>query len=232
MAPRSPASSEDPKSQEGFPEHGAPAVPAEPQQQELPLEESPAEGRGPDLLADIRKQLDRLEREVHKRPSEPPVREVSPPKADEDDVDWEKELFANPKAAMKKAMDMASSRAEERIRAEVRKDRSMTEFWNEFYRRNTDLRDDHDLVEVVLNRNLSELSDLPVDKGYERLAELTRERIMCYIGTARSRPKARAEGSGLVSGEPKPRPAKEDENIKSLSDILKERRQKRRGQAA
>lgn len=228
---RSPASSEGkpgPEGTEGFPEHGASAEP------ELPLgDPAPKEPEKPDLLADIRKQVDRLERDNQELRKSIPRPPSSPAQQDEeDDVDWEKELFANPKAAMTKAMAMATQRAEKNIRAEVQRDSGTRDFWNEFYRKNNDLRDDHDLVEVILNKNLPELSDLPIDKGYERLAELTRDRIMRYMNAPKGGRKATAEGASAIPGEPKVRKVPEEAKIKSLSDILKERRQRRRGQAA
>lgn len=186
-----------------------------------------------DPLADLKKQVEKLERDnqdlrkqmrTKSAPEPPPVRE-------EADPDWEKELFANPNATIKKIMELSGKAVEDRLRAEYQRDRGTTEFWNEFYRRHADLRDDHDLVEMTLKSHLSELSDLPVDKGHERLAELTRARIMRYIGAARGGRKASAEGAGPSSSKRAPKEP-EEEKIRSISDILRERKRKRRGQAA
>jgi hypothetical protein len=145
----------------------------------------------------------------------------------------EKELFANPSAAVKKIMGLAGKQVEERLRAEYQRDRGQTEFWNEFYRRNPDLREDHDLVNVTLDKHLPELMDIPLEEAYTKLEELTRDRIMRYVrGTRKSgERKARAEGTGPTApkgtSQPEPEP-----KIKSLTEILKERARRRRGQAA
>jgi hypothetical protein len=226
--PRSPTDPELTEGQQG-PQHGSPAVPPDPEQPQLPLETPPQPP--PDELSVIKRQLEKLEEENRALRSRTEQPRPPEPKAKEEEIDWEKELFANPKAAVNKMMDMAGQKVEARLRQEYQRDRGVSEFWSEFYRQNPDLREDKDLVEIVLDKNLPELMNTPVEKAYGRLADLTRERIMRYVGSAGgARAKARAEGASPPSKSSEGKP--KEEEIKSLSDILRERRRRRRGQAA
>lgn len=201
---------------------------------------APAPAPQPDPMVDVRARMDRLERENQdlRRMIPPAAPKPTPALTEQGDefdaVDWDKELFANPKDALKKAMTMTAVSVEKKLRAEYQRDRGTSQFWDKFYAKHPDLRDDHDLVEVTLNSNLPDLANIRVDDAYTRLAELTRERILRYTGGAvRKNPKARAEGGSggpPVGGAPAP---KQDEvKVTSLSQFVRSRREKRRAGAA
>jgi hypothetical protein len=218
------------------PQHGSPAIPSPPQEDEepeLPLEHPPQPQEKPDFSS-IQRRLDSLENENRELRRQVQPRAPQPTEeVEEEEPDWEKELFANPKAAVRKMMDMAGKRVAKQLRAEYQQDRGRTEFWSGFYDRHSDLRNDRDLVELILDRNLKDLADMPVEKGYDRLAELTRERILRYVGSAgKLKSKARAEGASPPSGKKGAPKEPEEETVKSITDILKARARRRRGEAA
>lgn len=216
----------------GFPEHGDPADPSPPADPApAPTPPSP-----PDPNADLKSRLDRLERENQdlRRLIPPPTPKgpVDPASDPIDEVDWDKELFADPKATIRKAINMATERTEKKLRAEYQRDTGTKAFWDKFYGMHPDLRQDHDLVEITLNSNIADLANIRVEDAYTRLADLTRQRILRYAGgAARTKPKARAEGAGAVPSTP-PAPKDEPKKVTSLTDLIRSRRQNRRAGAA
>lgn len=225
--------------EDGFPQDGdefqdGPAPP--PANPPTPTPATPPQA---DPLADIRARMERLERENAdlKRlippataPRTPAPNE--PPASAFDQVDWDKELFASPKAALRKAVEIAKEETTRELRAEYQRDNGTRQFWDRFYSKHPDLRDDHDLVEVTLNSNLSTLSNIRVEDAYDKLAELTRERIIRYAGGARRGRKAVAEGGGGTPTPPTPPVKTDDTKVASLSSYLRDRRSKRRAGAA
>lgn len=227
---------DDNTAMDGFPEHGDAFEGADPQPQPDP---SPQPQPQPDANVDLRARLDRLERDnADLRRLIPPASPASSPSPSQasnpEDIDWDKELFANPKEALKKHGDMVAKKVTEQLRAEYQKDRGTQQFWDRFYEKHPDLRQDHDLVEVTLNSNIGDLANIRVEDAYQKLADLTRERILRYAGgAARKRPKAQVEGgSGTPAAPSPPAPPKGDEGIVSLSDMIRARRERRRAGAA
>lgn len=228
--PRTPAEA-DPEDQgmSGFPKDGDPHEPAggdppEPEGQEPPTP--------PDPIAEIRAEVATLKRQNEElRRNIPPIQPKSAATPEEDpEPDWDKLLFADPKQALKLHGERVAKQVSTSLRAEYQKDRGTTEFWNRFYAANPELRQDSDLVEIVLNSNLPNLANIPVEDAYTRLAELTRERILRYAGGAAKerRPKARAEGAGGSRPSPPSAPPAPDTTVTRLSDVLRTRRQSRR----
>jgi len=235
MAPRSPANEPTDDTPQGFPEHGDAFVDGD--EPEVPVGDPPLAPQPPqpDPVADLRRENEELRREMQEVRRMPPANNPPPePPVDEyASIDWEKELFANPGATLKKHGDMVARQVEGRLRSEYQRDQGTATFWSNFYSQHPDLKEDHDLVEVTLNKNLADLANIPVDKAYVRLAELTRDRIMRYAGSAakpRKRPKVEG-GPGPRGGQP-PVTAPDEGNVTSLSELLRARRAKRRGTAA
>jgi hypothetical protein len=181
--------------------------------------------------------MDKLERENENlKRLIPPATPSSPtpnnkPVSAIDSIDWDKELFADPKGTIAKAISIAKEEATRELRTEYKKDQGTTKFWDTFYRAHPDLRDDHDLVELTLNSNIAALANIPVEDAYNKLAELTRERIIRYAGGAARRTKARAEGGGSTPAAPTPTPPPQPAHPSSLSSIIRARREKRRAGA-
>lgn len=192
----------------------------------------------PDPLAEMQTRLDRMSQELAEtKRLIPPAAPRQPdptnaPRSAVDDVDWDKELFADPKGAIKKAISIARQETAQELRAEYQRDRGTTQFWDKFYALHPDLRQDHDLVEVTLNSNLSTLANIRVEDAYTKLAELTRERILRYAGGERRKPKARVEGGTGTPATPAPAPVREANEPTSMSDFIRARRMRRRASAA
>lgn len=228
---RTPAEGTPPQEgMEGFPGDGDPHEGAPPEPGNEP--DPPTPPTPPDPLVEINRKLESITREnAELRRMIPPAQPKAPPLPGEEEPepDWDKLLFADPKAALKLHGERVAKQVSKELRTEYQRDRGTAEFWNRFYAAHSDLRQDSDLVELVLNSNLPALANIPVEDAYTKLAELTRDRILRYAGDAAKdrRPKARVEGVGGRSS-PTPPPSPEPSKVTSLSDVLRTRRQGRR----
>lgn len=98
---------------------------------------------------------------------------------------------------------------------------------------NTVLRENRDIVDMVLAQHREELAPLSVEEGFTRLGELARDRVAKLTGQApeiraRKTPKpAVLEGGGRRNATT-PAPAKKDEGPTTLSQAVNERRAKAR----
>lgn len=170
-------------------------------------------------LDELRLKLSRTEGELAalRTPKQKPAAPAEP--------DWEELLFTDPKQAVSLLKKTIRDEVVGEVTNSYKKDQGEKDFWNGFYKANDDLKDDDDLVKATLQKHLGELADMPVSKAAERLAELTRERIMRYTGqTPKGGKKAVTEGAG----QPTPgRKAPEPQKAVTLSDIIRARRAKR-----
>lgn len=209
---------------EGFPEDG----------EEFPMGDDPGDTnpepdkKPEDPLSHLTKQVEALQRdnEALKRQIPPATPKTPDPKDAPAETDWNNLLFTDPKAAVAEIKRQAKEEVTREMRGEYNKAENTKVFWRKFYAKNKDLRSDHDLVELTLNGNLGDLANIPVDTAMERLADLTRQRILRYTGSAASNrgKKARVEGSDAPTP---PREAGEPDEPVRLSDIIKARRNKR-----
>jgi hypothetical protein len=187
----------------------------------------------PDRIDLIEREMELLRRENAqlKRQIPPTPPRTADADEDEDETDWETLIFADPKGAAKKIEDRAVAKAEKNLRREYQSDQSSNKFWTDFYAANSDLKDEDDLVQLTLNTNLATLGDMPVDAAMSKLADLTRQRIMRYSnGGAKPRSgRAVAEGASAPSGR---RAAAEPPRPKTLSDIIRVRKENRRKAAS
>lgn len=216
-------------------QHGDPFEPAELDDED----EDEAEQRRDDALGRQKDGVDerfaRLDRELDllRRENEDLRRRVPPanarPQADAEDEepDWDELLFKNPKEALKLHGERVARTVETKLRSEYQRDQGTTEFWRDFYRDNSDLKDDDDIVQMVLSTNLDKLGGMPVAAAMAELADLTRKRIMSYSNRKGRRPddRTRVEGASAPSARRQPR---EDSGVITLSDIIKNRRLARR----
>jgi hypothetical protein len=183
----------------------------------------------PELMA----RLDRVERENQElRRMIPPARPKEPSDDPEAPIDWEKEIFQNPNSALEKFGNQLQEKITKDLTSKYQREQGTTQFWNKFYQLNPDLQQDSDLVELTLNSNLADLSNIRVEDAYGKLAELTRERILRYAGgAAKGKRKAQVESGGPSGKETEVEPPASQGNG-SLSQILKKRRMQRRGMTA
>ena len=232
------------KPKKAYPEHGD-VYDGEKDEQEL--DENAGEGEGDGEAGDgegeendekppkpekddLETRLARLEgenaalRSAILRPQEikAPVREQEP------EPDWEKLMYDDPKAFVNTLSGRIAKQVSTELGTKYQKDQGEKEFWGDFYAENDDLRDDRDLVQATLSRNINVLGDLPVSQARKKLADLTRERIMRYTG---KRPKKDGEGEkARVEGARSPGAPKkvvEENKVVTLSDIIRNRRANR-----
>jgi hypothetical protein len=213
----------------GFPSHGDPLL-VDPPADPAPADPAPAPAPN-DELRTLRERLDRTENELNqlRRATPPPVvKSVAPPNPD-DEVDWDQEFFTSPKKALAKHKELVRKEITQDLESRYQRDRSTQVFWDDFYEKHKDLKTDHDLVDLTLKSNLAEMSAMPVAKAMERLADLTRERILRYSGNAKPRtPKAKVEGASNPAGGSRPAASPTENKVMSISELIRVRKDTRR----
>jgi len=219
--------------QGGFPEEGdefpqeeeviPPAHAAEEneEEEEPPPEPSPTETlqrQIDQMKADHAKEIADLRR--NQAPAQP-----KEPKEDKPKTDYKNLIFTDPEQAVSLIKSEAVAEAETKLRGQYERDQGQRRFWEGFYEKNKDLKEDKDLVELTLNSNLPTLANIPVDEAMKKLADLTRERIIRYSGGTRPKgKKAVAEGSSPPAER---RAAAIGAEVTSLGDVIRARRRKR-----
>lgn len=177
---------------------------------------------------DLAAEFDAMQRELARLQGENAALRTPKPKVvQQPEPDWEDLLFTDPKAAVSLIKKTIRDELTSELTTTYKRDQGEKAFWDDFYKAHDDLKDDDDLVRATLNKNLSDLADLPVKKAAEKLAELTRERIMRYTGNnPKGGKKAVTEGAGQpTKGKVEP----EKPKVVTLSDIIRARRAKRNG---
>ena len=174
------------------------------------------------ILEELRGEIAHIKRsQPLAQPKEPAI--SATPK--EQEIDWDKEFYTSPKAALERHAEIVERRVTQQLEGRYQRDRSTQAFWDQFYDKHKDLKQDHDLVDLTLKSNLAEMSSMPVPQAMDRLAELTRDRILRYAGGKRA-PKAKVEGAGGAPSAPKPVQA--DDQVLSITDLIRQRRDRRR----
>lgn len=141
--------------------------------------------------------------------------------------EFEQMFWDNPAAAFERYKEAIL----QDVRAEYSKTAGQQQFWSDFYTENDDLKQEDDLVRLVLNQNIGTLADMPVAEAKTKLADLTRQRILRYGGGDQQRgngekKKVFTEGSEhRIPREQK----KEPENPKTLGELIRARKAVRRG---
>lgn len=185
--------------------------------------DQPEVAKPPDPILQLQEQIRELRREVGERRNAPPPKEEPPPKVEEE-IQWDKLLFENPKEAVAKLRSSIKEEVTNSLRDSYTQDQNTRQFWTGFFDKYPELKVDKDLVEVTLHANISSLGNLKVEDAADKLAELTRDRILRYSGKHSEngvRKKPQAEGANP----PRPR-GKREEPAKpiTLSQIIKARR--------
>lgn len=169
-----------------------------------------------DMLAMERRHAEEM---ANLRRQSPPPRAVEPPAPDPEPI--EQLLFTEPKRAVEKLRQQVRAEIEASLTQKYNQDQNTQKFWTQFDTQYPDLKDERDIVEGILNKNLDALANVPVEEAMDKLAELTRARLSRY---KTSRPRgSRPFAEGASSPTP-PRQPTEDENPPSLSDIVRRRR--------
>lgn len=207
---------------------------ADPPENDPPVDPPPPVDPVVKQLQEMQAKLDRQAEEITQlRRATPPPAVKEPQAPADDDIDWDQEFFASPKKALARHAEIVEKKVTDRLTAAYGRDRSTQAFWDQFYGKHPDLKTDHDLVDITLKSNLGEMSSMSVDKAMERLADLTRERILRYAGNnGKPRaPKPKAEGASSSGGGGKPTKPTEDK-IMSITDIINRNKDRRRRAAA
>lgn len=233
--PREPIKPDDADLMSGHPAANRPISadpPTEPAEPAEPNDNGSPESEPQDEVSKLKARLTRQEEEMAElRRATPPTQPKSPPTATADPMDavnWDEELFKDPKAALKKYGNIIATQVRDELTTRYQRDRGTQAFWDKFYQKNPDLKDDHDLVDLTLRSNLAEIGSMTVDKAIGRVADLTRDRILRYAGGAAKKgggKKVVVEGSAP----PAPRaPPEKDSKVVGIGDIIRARRQARR----
>lgn len=226
-----------PKPTDQFPKDGDPAPDDNPTVIDPPegvLQDDPEDDPPEDPLKALQKQLDDQKR-AHAdeiaaiRRQIPPASPKPTPEAPKgDETDWDNLMFSDPKKAVALIKKQAKEETQAELRAEYQREQGTTKFWNSFYAKHQEFKRDldHDLIELTLNSNLQSLANIPVTEALDKLADLTRDRILRYAGGKPKGKKAVVEGAEPPT--PRGPPKAPDKRPASLSDVIAKRKDARR----
>jgi len=158
---------------------------------------------------------------------EPLLKQPETPKEPDINTLW----FENPQAAYQKIV----TDVETKIEAKYRQDQAYRSFWDGFYRKHDDLREDDWVARTVFQEHFEDLAGLTPDNAQEKLGELTREKILKLTRKVKSSDDSRPRPTLLepASGDRPPRVAREeDEGPNSISELIAQRRAARRAAQA
>lgn len=164
-------------------------------------------------LGELRKWRQQAEAAIRPQPAQPAEPDIN--------TLW----FENPQAAYQKI----KQDVREEITSDYRRDQALRSFWDGFYRGNDDLREDAWVAETVFRDNFQDLADMPTSKAQEKLADLTREKILRLTRKAKTEI-TRAPMLESASGDRPPRPQRdedEDDGPKTMGELIAQRRARR-----
>lgn len=151
------------------------------------------------------------------------------PAAKAEEFDYETELFTNPKGAIARLRAEITQEVETKLSGQYQADQSSKAFWGQFYSDNKELKEEKMIVNAVLQRDWAKLKDMDGPKAAKALAEATKKEIMRLSGgKSESDPDFREEEGGSNKGRQRKDPPKDDDEPKSLSDIVRARQAQRR----
>lgn len=213
---------------EGFPKDGEVIEPDDPPVAEGEPGKKPAAATPPvdpmQILQDEMKSLRQEQAALRKENQE--LRTPKQKPQEEPEIDFEKAIFDDPKGTLEAYGRKIRKEITEDLRTQYTRDQNERAFWDSFYKKHSDLGEDRDLVQATLNGNMDALADMRAEDAGDKLADLTRERIMRYTG-GKPAPgkKTVVEGAQRPAERPKP---PEENTVRSLTDILRQRRESRR----
>lgn len=193
--------------------------------------------RGAELQT-LRQRVATLETSVHpgakdeKDPNEPPI--PNPELQIEDPAKHQEQILARIRWEQEQKVTGLTKQYEE-AEAAKQQETARRAAWqahvDAFYSKpeNAVLRDNKDIVDMVLDKHRAELNDLSVEEGFERLSQLSKERLAKATGAApalkaKAKTPPNLEGSATRVAPASQR--EQDSGPKSLSQAMKERRQK------
>lgn len=143
--------------------------------------------------------------------------------------DYATGLFTEPEEALKRLREEIKAEVKGEITTAYNAAESQKDFWNSFYSKNEDLKDEKMLVNAVMARDWASLKDMAPEAAAKKLVEATKKEIMRLKGgKSDSDPDARPiEGGGNKKSAPSGN-SQDDSKVLSLSDIIKKRQEARR----
>lgn len=132
----------------------------------------------------------------------------------------------------REAFQFLEERITKKVRAEYMAERSREKTWETFYSKHPDLKPWTHFVQAAYSKNQSMLGNMSVDKGLDKLAELTRTELLAATSGFRHNvptqtPPVITEGSSSSTPQATPAPA-QTEPPSSLTAALKARKAQRR----
>jgi hypothetical protein len=182
-------------------------------------------------LRRLQEQVDNLKEQNKLLARAIPPREPVRNEPEEEEVDWEHLLFSDPAKALELHGQKVAANVEARLRKEYQQDKGAAEFWRNFYKKHKDLREEDDLVQFVMQENLGTLGGMEAGRAMDELADLTRKRILRYSGKQGKSNRSRAVAEGASSPSPA-RGRQAPPQVKTLADVINNRRAKRRAASA
>ncbi|MCI0526273.1 MAG: hypothetical protein L0Y56_02295 [Nitrospira sp.] len=161
---------------------------------------------------------------------------------DDDLKDADVNLFSNTKDFLKNFRAKIKKEIMDDMKKEYIRDQNSKSSWSRFYEKNKDLKDEKEIVELVLAKSEKDIGGLPVEEGMKKLADLARKellRITTKYGGSRKSESKHVEGEGhsrkaqiiLDEGEESEEEESEGEEktpaFNSISALIKARRQSR-----
>lgn len=148
--------------------------------------------------------------------------------------DFDDQFWTNPRQAVQSLLAEERQKIEQDLEEKYRKTEAQKEFWSDFYGKYPELKGDSDIVEMILNKNYSELSQMEVGPAMDELAKRAAHRIGKQLkdrgGSGRSgNDRTDTEPAAAPAGK-QPKSSEGDDDAPAgttLSAVLKQRRQKR-----
>lgn len=160
-----------------------------------------------------------------------------------DEIDWDKELFTEPKKVFAQFRDELKAEVREEMVTEYRQEQAMRQFWTDFYTENKDMVGKERLVGPVFQENFARLGEMKVPDARKELANIVREELVAMgvqskpqNGNPAQRNRTLVEGA---SGPATRRGGESRQGVggqpaqtqpRSLSAMIRQRQMTRRGQ--
>lgn len=151
-------------------------------------------------------------------------------KADAEEYDYETELFANPKEAVKRLRAEIKAEITGELENKYNRAESEKEMWKIFYKENEDLKEEKWMVDAVLQRDYASLKDLPASEAMKKLATSVKKELLRLKGGRSDADNANTEleGSGNARLNAKKSGHSQEDEVPSLSALIRQRQEARR----
>lgn len=172
-------------------------------------------------LAGMVQQLQQASRQT------PTTQQKSTQKAEE--YDFSTGIFTEPAVAIAKLTEQIREQVKAEVVGMYQSAESSKDFWSTFYSDNKDLKEEKIIVDAVLSRDYSKLSNLPTAEAAKKLAESAKKELLRLKG---GKSDSDAQNTGFEGGSAKGAPARVNaqpqNQVSSLSEVIRKRQEARR----